>query len=64
VAIWLIVQQSNGLGVEAVKEPFGLTLGTPVSLAVRQQRGQSMNWVIGIFDNFWVFSLTRLVYRS
>ena len=30
-----IVQQSNGLGVEAVKEPFGPRLGVPVPLAMR-----------------------------
>ena len=30
-----MVQQSNGLGVEAVEEPFGLRLGALVPLAVR-----------------------------
>jgi hypothetical protein len=34
VAIWLIVQQSYGLRLEAVK-PFGPRLGAPVPLAVR-----------------------------
>jgi hypothetical protein len=34
VAIWWIVQQSYGLGLEAVKEPFG-PHGAPVPLAVR-----------------------------
>ena len=29
VAIWLTVQQSYGLGVEAVQEPFGPRLGAP-----------------------------------
>jgi hypothetical protein len=29
VAILLIVQQYHGLGVEAVKEPFGPSLGAP-----------------------------------
>ena len=33
-AILLIVQQSYGLGVEAVKEPFGPRLGAPVPLVV------------------------------
>ena len=35
VAIWLAVQQSYGLGVEAVKESFGPRLGTPVLIAMR-----------------------------
>ena len=35
VAISLIVQQSYGLGVEAVKEPFGPRLGALGPLAVR-----------------------------
>jgi hypothetical protein len=33
VAILLIVQQSYGLGVEAVEDPFGPRLGAPVPLA-------------------------------
>jgi hypothetical protein len=35
VAILLAVQESYGLGVEAVKKPFRRRLGTPVPLAVR-----------------------------
>ena len=35
VTISLIVQQSYGLGVEAVKDPFGPRLGDLVQLAVR-----------------------------
>ena len=34
VAISLTVQQSYGLWVEAVQEPFGPRLGAPVPLAV------------------------------
>ena len=41
VAILLIVQQSHGLGVEAVEEPFGPRLGAPVPLTVWEQRKQS-----------------------
>ena len=33
--ISIVVQQSCGLEVEAVKEPFGPRLGAPVPLAVR-----------------------------
>ena len=55
VAISLFYQQSYGLGVEAVKEPFGPIFGTPVPLAVRQQRKESMTWVTGVFDNFLSF---------
>ena len=58
VAIRLIVQQSYGLGVDAVKEPFGPRLGEPVQLAVRQHREQSMTWVTGVFDNFLGLPLT------
>ena len=35
VAICLAVQESYGMGVEAVEKPFGPRLGTPVPLAVR-----------------------------
>jgi hypothetical protein len=35
VAILLNVQQSYGLGVEAVEEPFGPKLDAPVPLAVQ-----------------------------
>jgi hypothetical protein len=35
VAIRLIVQQSYGLGVAAVEEPFGSRLRAPALLAVR-----------------------------
>ena len=48
MAIRLIVEQSDGLGVEAVKEPFGAILGTK----------QSMTWVAGVSDNFMGFPLT------
>jgi hypothetical protein len=54
----LIVQQSYDLGVEAVMEPFGPRLGALAQLAVRQQREQSMTWVIGILDHFWGLPLT------
>jgi hypothetical protein len=30
-----LIQHSFGLGVEAVKEPFGPRLGAPIPLAVR-----------------------------
>ena len=49
VVICLTVQQSSGLGVEAVKEPFGPRLGPLVLLAVWWQREQSMTWVVGVF---------------
>ena len=29
IAIWFVIQQSYGLGVEAVKKPFGPTIGVP-----------------------------------
>jgi hypothetical protein len=45
VAIWLSVQESYGLGVEAVKKPFG----PPVPLAV--QREQSMTGVAEVFGD-------------
>jgi hypothetical protein len=45
VAIVLIVQQSYGMGVEAVEEPLGPRLGAPLPLAMRQQRKQSIAWV-------------------
>ena len=64
MAIWLIVQQSYGLGVEAVKEPFGPILAAPVPLSVRKQREQSTTWVTGFFDNFWTFLWHCLIYRS
>jgi hypothetical protein len=35
VAILVIVQQSYGFGVEAVKEPFGPSLGSLVLLAMQ-----------------------------
>ena len=44
------------MGVEAVKEPFGPTVGAPVPLAVRQQR-KSITWVTGESDNFMGFPL-------
>ena len=56
MAIWLIVQQSRSLEVEAVKEPFGPRLGASALLAV--------TWVTGVFDYFWAFLCHRLVYRS
>jgi hypothetical protein len=40
------------LGIEAVQEPVGVRLDTPVPLAMRQQREYSMAWVVGIFDDF------------
>ena len=45
VAISLAVQESYGLGLEAVKKPFGPRLGALV------QREQSMNRVAVVFDN-------------
>ena len=49
---------NNGLGVEAVEEPFGPRLGASLPLAVRQQRKQSITWVTGVPDNFMGFPLT------
>ena len=52
VAIWLAVQEYYGLVVEALKKPFGPRLGTPLPLAVRKQREQSMTRVAGVIANF------------
>ena len=52
VSIWIAIQESYGLGVEAVEKPFGPRLGDPVPLAVRLQREQSMTRVAGVFDKF------------
>jgi hypothetical protein len=47
--ISLVVQQSYyGLRVEAVKELYGPILGAPVTLAMQQQREQSMTRVTGV----------------
>ena len=46
------VTLSYGLGVEAVKEPFGSTLGAPVPLAVWKQREQSMTGVAGVLGDW------------
>ena len=55
VAILLIVQQSYGMRGEAVEEPFGPRLGTPVPLAVRKQRQHDLG---DCFDNFLGLPLT------
>jgi hypothetical protein len=60
-AILLIVQQSYGLGVKAVKEPFLPRRGAPVPLAVRLQREQSMTWVAGVCEHFLGLPLNRLI---
>ena len=57
VAVQLAVQESYGLGVEAVK-PFRPRLGALVPLAMRKQREQSMTRVSGVFGNFYGFPLT------
>ena len=41
VVILLVIQQSYGLGIEAVQELVGVRLDAPVPLAVRKQREQS-----------------------
>ena len=52
--------------MEAVKEPFEPRLGTPVPLAVQYQREQSMTWVSGVCDQFFLVLPLTLpsVYRS
>ena len=45
VAILLDIWQSDGFGIEAVQKPVGVRLDSPVPLAVRKQREQSMAWV-------------------
>ena len=40
------------MGIEAVQEPVGARSGTPLPLAVRKQREQSMACVAGVFNNF------------
>ena len=43
------MQESFGLGVEAVKKPFGPRLGAPAPLALLYQREQSMIRLAGVF---------------
>ena len=56
VAILLAIYRLCCLGLEAVR------LDAPVNLAVRQQRKQSMVWVVVVFDDFpdLLFLLTGL----
>jgi hypothetical protein len=51
VAILLAIYQLYCLGIQAVQEPVGVRLDTPVPLDMRQQR-KSMAWVVGVFDDF------------
>ena len=48
----MAIQQSYGLGVEAVLESVGPGPCAPVPFARRQQSEQSMAWVAGVFGNF------------
>ena len=55
----MVLQQSYGLWLEAIKGPIGPRLGAPVLLSLRQQTEQSMTLVTGVFDNSLVLPLTQ-----